>query len=96
MLRGGTLDQSALLDLVRGLIRAGQLPREGPTQVIAGYGDGDPCAVCGKAMQSSAVVYDARFGRRTVQPLSMHFECFVGWDHARHAIKSPPRASANP
>jgi hypothetical protein len=78
------MHNTALDDRVRQLLASGQLPRDAATKVIAGYGDGSPCAVCKRTMRAADVIYELIYGKgEEAESRVMHFECFAAWDRVR-------------
>jgi hypothetical protein len=66
------------------MLAEGQLPRHGPNQITAAYGDGRPCDICGEASHPSVVTYELRFGAAEQSRLVLaHFTCFDLWDRER-------------
>jgi hypothetical protein len=75
--------EDSLVELARRLLSEGKLPSYSASQVIAGFGDGSSCALCGKRMDADQVIYELRFGpRHGAEIVRLHFQCFRAREHA--------------
>jgi len=64
--------------MVRARIAEGRLPASGSNKLLAKYGDGTLCSVCGRAVARSGVMYLLGFGRDRAE-LVMDLACFLAW-----------------
>ena len=63
------------------LIRRQLLPAEAPKSIWAGRGSGEPCSLCGKAIDRTEVEYEfeAPGDDRTRGPFRFHLRCHALW-----------------
>ena len=74
-----TLSNAALLQRIRDLISAGDLPAIAPALISAGYGTGDDkCWVCGQIIEKEDVDYEASHDGN---PIHLHVACHLIWQH---------------
>jgi hypothetical protein len=71
-----------LEERVERLLQEGNLPRPADDRILAGYGDGSACDICGKSITDHDVEYDVEDGRRSNRILRMHLHCHGVWKHA--------------
>lgn len=64
----------------------GALPREPGRAIVATYGDGSVCDICGEVTPRSSVAYAMRLGTGTsARSAYMHASCFELWEEVRKA-----------
>jgi hypothetical protein len=76
--------QASLRKRVTDQIVTGALPREPARAVVASYGNGSPCDICGQATAESSVAYAMRLGSgNDARSAYVHSLCFELWDEVR-------------
>ncbi len=80
-----TQDERALYARALERIRAGELPDELPKSVWAGMGGGEPCALCGRHVDSNDVEYEVLDSADRV--FLFHLRCHALWQ-----LALPPEA----
>jgi hypothetical protein len=60
------------------------LPRQAPTLISAGYGDGTACGVCEQPITATDVEYDLYFYDDD-RSFRMHLRCYAVWESGREA-----------
>jgi hypothetical protein len=78
--RQGSMKLAQILALAQERIRSGQLPSSLPSNIWAGHGDGQRCAVCDQVISSSERQYEFALptpGGRSAYRL--HFSCHQAW-----------------
>jgi hypothetical protein len=73
-------DSELLREQVRTRIDSGALPQVAPARLLAGYGENQPCALCGQPITPTQVEYDVELNygaeRKT---LHFHLACHAAW-----------------
>ena len=74
-------DSDAVAAVIRSRVMSGELPRNKPTSIWAGYGSDMPCDGCGRSIGSGEVEYevDMQDGRS----LRLHHACLIVWHGER-------------
>lgn len=66
---------------IRDKMDAGILPREKPTKMYAGFGNGEPCAGCDTPILPAQVEYE--FEAADGSPIRLHLGCAGLWEAER-------------
>ena len=62
------------------LVNTGALPREDTARILAGPGEGRPCALCADAIEPADVEYELAPGSTT--NFRFHIPCYFAWKRA--------------
>jgi len=70
---------------------AGLIPRDRPKSLWGGNGAGDPCPICGHAIEASEMELEVEFAiaevsLRGVREFHLHLPCFAAWEFVRSAV----------
>ncbi|HKZ72793.1 MAG TPA: hypothetical protein VJ011_01945 [Steroidobacteraceae bacterium] len=86
------MSDAELRKLVREKLSSGLLPRDAARQVLARYGKGETCDVCGRPTPSSGVVYEMRlFHGMEARSGLMDLACFDAWQQERRIAQAASR-----
>ena len=66
---------------ILGKVDTGELIRQKPTKMYAGYGSGERCAACDGVVGSTEIEYEMHFGGGTTY--RMHWNCVGAWQSDR-------------
>jgi hypothetical protein len=72
----------------REALAAGLIPRERPSGLWGGKGSGEPCPVCGHAIDAAEMELEVEFsgvGGRGAREFHLHLQCFAAWEIERRA-----------
>lgn len=90
-----SFDERELRERARSLIASGTLPVIISTQLSAGYGADERCAVCALAIGTEMVAYELA-DPRNGQPLHFHTRCHQVWQLECQAQPPGRAASQDP
>jgi hypothetical protein len=62
------------------LVNTGALPREDSARILAGPGEGRPCALCADAIEATDVEYELAPG--SASSYRFHIPCYFAWKRA--------------
>ncbi|PYM19616.1 MAG: hypothetical protein DMD78_24185 [Candidatus Rokuibacteriota bacterium] len=82
------MDEQALREKVRIVIRDGKLPNRHPDRTWGGPGVGAPCAVCELPVTRQQMEFEIQFARDNPAGLDkyhVHTRCFAAWELERGA-----------
>jgi hypothetical protein len=81
------MDENALREKVRSIIREGKLPSRAPDRTWGGPGVGAECAVCGLPVRRDELEFEVEFAHDGRDPglakYHMHVRCFAAWELER-------------
>ncbi|PYO00188.1 MAG: hypothetical protein DMD91_11045 [Candidatus Rokuibacteriota bacterium] len=71
---------------IRKKLASGRLPREFPTQMWVGYGNGRPCDACEQPVTLADVEYEPEFSDPSVH-IRLHEKCLGVWHEEREGSR---------
>jgi hypothetical protein len=81
------MDDQALREKARRVLRAGKLPNRRPDRTWGGVGVGAPCAVCDLPVEHDQREFEIEFARHRDNPgldkYHVHIRCFAAWEFAQ-------------
>ena len=78
------MNAAALRQSVLDQVLTGVLPREPARALVAAYGDGSCCTICGEPTPASGVTYSMRIGcGADARTAYVHCSCFDLWEEIR-------------
>jgi hypothetical protein len=84
------MDEDAVRDKARNVIRSGKLPRRAPDRTWGGPGVGAPCAICERPVTTKELEFEIQFARDGDNPgldkFHVHLSCFAAWEFERHDV----------
>ena len=84
-------EESVLHVRAREAMKTGRLPDHRPERVWGGLGSGEPCAVCGEAVDKNDVELELQFASDPVAAATsyhVHAKCFGAWEVERRSRDS--------
>lgn len=81
-------EESVLRVRAREAMKTGSLPDHRPERVWGGLGSGEPCAVCGEAVDKEDVELELQFASKEVAAATIyhvHARCFGAWEAERRS-----------
>lgn len=82
------LDEAALREKAREILREGKLPVVAPTRTWGGPGVGAPCAICGARVTREEKEFEIQFeqdGGGGLDKYHVHIRCFAAWEFERRS-----------
>jgi len=81
-------DEQELRRRARAALNQGLIPRDRPRGLWGGNGSGEPCPVCGHAVDAAEMELEVEFviaevGAQGVREFHLHLPCFAAWEIER-------------
>ena len=81
-------DEQELRRRARAALSAAVIPRTPPRGLWGGHGSGEPCPVCGQAVDAAEMELEVEFefaevNAQGVREFHLHLPCFAAWEIER-------------
>jgi hypothetical protein len=86
------MDETALREKAREVIRTGKLPQRRPDRTWGGPGVGDACAICSLPVRRDELEFEIQFARNGqgveagLDKYHVHVRCFAAWEFERGSV----------
>jgi len=81
------MDEQALREKAREVLKSGKLPNRRPDRTWGGHGVNAPCSVCGLPVTPQQIEFEIQFARDGDNPgldkFHVHIRCFAAWEFER-------------